>query len=120
MTTVHRTCPLCEAVCGLTLTLGEGERVTSVRGNREDPFSKGYICPKGASLGGLDEDPDRLAAPLVRTGGDWREVSWEEAFAVVRQGFERVVDAHGRQSLALYLGNPSAHTVAGGLYTAPL
>lgn len=120
MTTVHRTCPLCEAVCGLTLTLGEGGRVTSVRGDREDPFSKGYICPKGASLGGLDEDPDRLAAPLVRTGGDWREVSWEEAFAVVRQGFERVVGAHGRQSLALYLGNPSAHTVAGGLYTAPL
>ncbi|MFI7617774.1 molybdopterin-dependent oxidoreductase [Nonomuraea terrae] len=110
---VHRTCPLCEAVCGLTLTLGEDGHVTSVRGDKDDPFSKGFICPKGASLGRLDEDPDRLRTPLV--GG--REATWEEAFAAVRAGLGRVAD---RRSVAVYLGNPNAHTMAGALYVAPL
>ncbi|WP_433436702.1 molybdopterin-dependent oxidoreductase [Nonomuraea sp. CA-141351] len=115
--TVHRTCPLCEAVCGLTLTLDEGGHVTSVRGDKNDPFSKGFICPKGASLGRLDEDPDRLRKPLIREGDLWREVGWEEAFAAVKAGLDRVAD---RRSVAVYLGNPNAHTMAGALYSAPL
>ncbi|WP_344837916.1 molybdopterin-dependent oxidoreductase [Nonomuraea dietziae] len=117
MTTVHRTCPLCEAVCGLTLTLDDGGHVTGVRGDKDDPFSKGFICPKGASLGHLDEDPDRLSKPLVREGDQWREVSWDEAFATVARALEGVRD---RQTIAVYLGNPGAHTMAGALYTAPL
>src|SRR5690606_11273973 len=84
--TVHRTCPLCEAVCGLTLTLVDDGRVTRVRGDKEDPFSKGFICPKGASLGRLDEDPDRLREPLIREGSRWREATWDEAFAAVERG----------------------------------
>lgn len=115
--TVHRTCPLCEAVCGLTLTLDAGGHVTSVRGDKDDPFSKRFICPKGASLGRLDEDPDRLRKPLIREGELWREVGWEEAFEAVRAGLDRVSD---RRSVAVYLGNPSAHTMAGALYGAPL
>jgi anaerobic selenocysteine-containing dehydrogenase len=118
--TVHRTCPLCEAVCGLTLTLDDGGHVTGVRGDKEDPFSKGFICPKGASLGKLDEDPDRLSGPLVREGDLWREVGWDEAFAAVEQGLDQVVARHGRRSTGIYLGNPNAHTMAGALYGAPL
>ncbi|MFI6481359.1 molybdopterin-dependent oxidoreductase [Nonomuraea sp. NPDC050663] len=117
MTTVHRTCPLCEAVCGLTLTLDDGGHVTSVRGDKDDPFSKGFICPKGASLGKLDEDPERLTKPVVREGDTFREASWEEAFELVRQAWSRVAD---RQSSAIYLGNPSAHSMAGALYATPL
>ncbi|MFI6601815.1 molybdopterin-dependent oxidoreductase [Nonomuraea sp. NPDC050536] len=115
--TVHRTCPLCEAVCGLTLTLDEGGHVTSVRGDRDDPFSRGFICPKGASLGRLDEDPDRLRKPLIREGELWREANWEEAFDTVRQALGRVTD---RRSVAVYLGNPNAHSMAGQLYATPL
>ncbi|WP_062356910.1 molybdopterin-dependent oxidoreductase [Herbidospora yilanensis] len=115
MTTVHRTCPLCEAVCGLTITL-EGGHVTKVTGDRDDPFSKGFICPKGASLGRLDEDLDRLSAPLVREGDQWREVSWEEAFAAVAKGLK---DISGPER-AVYLGNPSAHSMAGALYGGAL
>ncbi|MGI5268476.1 molybdopterin-dependent oxidoreductase [Nonomuraea sp. CA-218870] len=118
--TVHRTCPLCEAVCGLTLTLDDGGHVTSVRGDRDDPFSKGFICPKGASLGKLDEDPDRLRRPLIREGGRWREAGWDEAFAAVERGLAEVTAAHGRRSAAVYLGNPNAHTMAGALYNGPL
>ncbi|RJL24107.1 molybdopterin-dependent oxidoreductase [Bailinhaonella thermotolerans] len=114
-TTAYRTCPLCEAVCGLKLTI-DGDRVTGVRGDADDPFSQGFICPKGASLGRLDSDPDRLTAPLVRRAGGFEPVSWEEAFAVAAEGL-RGVD---RASLGIYLGNPSAHTIAGALYLTPL
>ncbi|MEO3811306.1 molybdopterin-dependent oxidoreductase [Sphaerisporangium sp. B11E5] len=116
MRTAHRTCPLCEAVCGLTITLDDGGRVTGVRGDDADPFSKGFICPKGASLGRLDEDPDRLSAPLVRRDGAWHEVSWPEAFAAVERGLGAVPGP----SRAVYLGNPSAHTMAGTLYGTAL
>lgn len=116
----HRTCPLCEAVCGLRVTLDDAGRVTDVRGDADDPFSRGFICPKGASLGALDEDPDRLRAPLVREGGEWREVTWPEAFAAVERGLTEVIDRHGREALGVYLGNPNAHTVAGALYAPAL
>ncbi|WP_329088970.1 molybdopterin-dependent oxidoreductase [Streptosporangium sp. NBC_01469] len=120
MRTAHRTCPLCEAVCGLRLTLDDAGHVTSVKGDRDDPFSKGFICPKGASLGRLDEDPSRLGVPMIRTGGEWREASWDEAFRTVEEGLGGVIDAHGRRSLAVYLGNPNAHSMAGALYGRPL
>ncbi|MDH2426749.1 molybdopterin-dependent oxidoreductase [Sphaerisporangium sp. TRM90804] len=116
MRTAHRTCPLCEAVCGLTLTIDDGGRVTGVRGDDADPFSKGFICPKGASLGRLDDDPDRLSGPLVRRDGEWHEVSWAEAFEAVERGLAPIPGP----ARALYLGNPNAHTMAGLLYGTPL
>ncbi|WP_432103667.1 molybdopterin oxidoreductase family protein [Streptomyces sp. bgisy091] len=113
--TALRVCPLCEAACGLTLTV-EGSRVTGARGDREDVLSQGFICPKGASFGGLDGDPDRLRTPLVRTGGVLREATWDEAFALIAERIPALVDEHGAQSVGVYLGNPNVHTMAGGLY----
>lgn len=115
----HTTCPLCEATCGLELTL-DGDRITGVRGDADDVFSRGYLCPKGAALGQLDADPDRLRAPLVRRGGVFEAVSWPEAFAAVDAGLRRVIDTYGRDAVALYLGNPNVHSFAGGLYAATL
>ncbi|QIS17083.1 molybdopterin-dependent oxidoreductase [Nocardia terpenica] len=117
-----RTCPLCEAVCGLEIAMDSGDRVVGVRGDREDPFSRGFLCPKGASLGHLDQDPDRLTEPMIRDRGTdtWRTASWAEAFDLVAERMPEVVERHGRQGTALYLGNPNAHTVAGALYMPPL
>lgn len=119
-TTAHRTCPICQAVCALRITLDDDKRVTSVRGDEKDPFSRGYICPKGASLGRIDEDPDRLRVPMIRDGDQWREASWDEAFQAVEQGLGRVVQAHGKDAVAVYFGNPTYHTMAGFLYRMPL
>ncbi|MFJ8751242.1 molybdopterin oxidoreductase family protein [Streptomyces sp. NPDC102441] len=113
--TALRVCPLCEATCGLTLTI-EGATVTGARGDREDVFSKGFICPKGASFGGLDADPDRLRTPLVRTDGVLREASWSEAFDAIAANIPALVRAHGEQAVGVFLGNPNVHTMAGGLY----
>ncbi|MFJ9718081.1 molybdopterin oxidoreductase family protein [Streptomyces sp. NPDC101213] len=113
--TALRICPLCEATCGLTLTI-EGTRVTGARGDREDVFSNGFICPKGASFGAVDGDPDRLRAPLVRRDGELREATWAEAFDAVAAGIRPVVERHGPHAVGVVLGNPNVHTVAGALY----
>ena len=83
-TTAYRTCPLCEATCGVAIEI-EGNRVLSVRGDEADPFSKGYICPKGVALADLHSDPDRLTRPIVRNGAGWQEVEWEAAFDLVAE-----------------------------------
>jgi len=119
MTTTSVTCPLCEATCGLEVTL-DGPRVAGVRGDAADVFSHGYICPKGASLGALHHDPDRLRTPLVRRDGELVEATWDEAFAVIEERLPALMAEHGRDAVAVYLGNPSAHNVAVGLYGPPL
>ena len=114
--TALRICPICEATCGLVLTIDDTGRVSSARGDRDDVFSHGFICPKGASFPELDNDPDRLDTPLVRRDGELVETTWPEAFAAAAEGLQRVISASGGESVAVYLGNPNAHTIAGSLY----
>lgn len=114
-TTAFRVCPLCEAACGLELTLEAGS-VVKARGDPDHVLSHGFICPKGAAFPQLVNDPDRLRRPLVRG----RVVSWDEAFAAVDEGLRSVVERHGRDSVAVYLGNPTVHSLAYGGYIAPL
>jgi anaerobic selenocysteine-containing dehydrogenase len=118
--TVHRTCPICDAVCGLRIDLDEAGKVHAVRGDSADPLSGGYICPKGASLGKIDEDPGRLRVPMIRTGDQWHEAGWDEAFEAVERGLGGVIATHGRQALAAYFGNPTFHTMGGIFYRGPL
>ncbi|MGW6689481.1 molybdopterin oxidoreductase family protein [Streptomyces sp. NPDC054961] len=113
--TALRICPLCEATCGLTLTI-EGSAVTGARGDREDVFSRGFICPKGAAFGALDADPDRLRSPLVRRGGRLEEATWEEAFEAIAAAVPALAREYGAQSVGVVLGNPNVHTMAGQLY----
>lgn len=108
-TTAYRTCPLCEACCGLEITLEEG-KVKVIRGDRDDPFSRGYLCPKGTTLGRLHDDPDRLRRPLVKRGGRHVEVGWEEAFGEVERRLAPLL-AEDRDAVAVYLGNPNVHNV---------
>jgi len=111
----YRTCPLCEATCGLEIEV-QGVEIKRIRGDREDAFSKGFICPKGSTLKQLHEDPDRLRKPLIKRDGKHVEVSWEEAWVEVHRGVTGVIERHGRESIATYLGNPNAHNLAGLLY----
>ncbi|MCY0925227.1 molybdopterin oxidoreductase family protein [Streptomyces sp. H27-H1] len=113
--TALRICPLCEATCGLTLTI-EGATVTGARGDRDDVFSRGFICPKGAAFGGIDADPDRLRSPLVRRDGRLREATWEEAYEAIAAAVPALVREYGPQSVGVVLGNPNVHTMAGQLY----
>jgi anaerobic selenocysteine-containing dehydrogenase len=117
--TTFRTCPLCEATCGLEVTVRD-RAVTRIRGDRDDVFSKGFICPKGSTLRQLHDDPDRLRAPVIRREDGWEQVSWEEALQMVEAGLRPIIERHGGDAVAAYLGNPNVHTMAGPLYIKPL
>lgn len=116
MAVVHRTCPLCEATCGLEITLS-GREVRGVRGDGDDVFSEGFLCPKAYGLKGLQEDPDRLRTPMRRTpAGDFEAIGWDEAFAEIDRRLGEVIARHGRQAIAAYVGNPAAHNLSALLY----
>jgi len=113
--TAIRTCPLCEATCGLQLTL-RGRTVTEVRGDPDDVFSRGYICPKGAAFGELEADPDRVRTPLIKRNGSHVPATWQEAFEEIGRRLPPILEAHGRDSVGVYLGNPNVHNLAGTIY----
>ena len=112
-----RTCHLCEATCGLALDLDDdGRRVTSVRGDADDAFSRGYLCPKAHALIALHDDPDRLRTPLVRRDGALVPATWDEAFARAIDGLLAIEAQHGADGVAVYLGNPAVHSLDAMLY----
>lgn len=117
--TVARTCPLCEAGCGLSVTV-KGDEVTRIRGDLLDVFSHGYLCPKGSTLRQLHDDPDRLRQPLVRRGDRLEPATWAEAWSAVADGLGAVIDENGRSSLGAYVGNPNAHNLGALLYNRVL
>ena len=114
--THYRTCNLCEAMCGLEIK-HEGTKILSIKGDKEDPFSKGYICPKATALQDLYEDPDRLRAPMERTENGWKELSWPDALDKVAAGIQKLQKEHGDNALGIYLGNPNVHNM-GSMFTA--
>ena len=107
-------CNLCEAICGLELTI-EGRDVVGVRGNPDDPLSRGHICPKGVAIADVYADPDRLRRPVRRVGegsdARWQEIGWDEAFDLVADNLARVIEEHGDDAFGIYLGNPNAHSL---------
>jgi anaerobic selenocysteine-containing dehydrogenase len=117
--TAVRTCPLCEATCGLEITLS-GDEVVSIRGDKDDVFSHGFVCPKGAALKELHADPDRIRRPLIRRDdGSFEEASWDQAFELISERLGPIM-AEDRNAVAVYLGNPSAHNVDNMLYVRVL
>ncbi|HUH02859.1 MAG TPA: molybdopterin-dependent oxidoreductase [Kofleriaceae bacterium] len=112
--THYRTCPLCEATCGLAIET-EGDRVVSIRGDADDVFSQGYICPKATALADLHEDPDRLRTPMRRHGSRWEPLAWDDAFDLVSHRLKLIQKAYGKDAIAAYQGNPTAHNL--GLLT---
>src|SRR5688572_17561731 len=111
-TTSHVTCPLCEATCGLTITT-RGSAIEDIRGDRDDVFSRGFICPKAYALKELDADPDRIRTPLVRRDRRFVAVGWDEAMAEIDRGLGAIFREHGRDAVGVYLGNPNAHHLSG-------
>lgn len=119
----HRVCNLCEAACGLAIEVRDGE-IVSIRGDDDDPFSRGHVCPKGVALQDLESDPDRLRRPVRRVGppesARWEEIGWDEALDEAAEAIAALQREHGRDSLAVYLGNPNVHNYANLLYGPPL
>ncbi|MFP5354012.1 MAG: molybdopterin-dependent oxidoreductase [Gemmatimonadota bacterium] len=119
MPTRHfRTCTLCEAMCGIVVEHEDG-RVLGIRGDPDDPFSRGHVCPKAVALQDLHHDPDRLQNPVRREGDRWIPISWDEAFDTVARQLQTVQRTHGNDAVAVYLGNPTAHSLGALLFAPP-
>ncbi|MFZ5603498.1 MAG: molybdopterin oxidoreductase family protein [Pseudomonadota bacterium] len=106
--THYRACHLCEAICGLEIKT-QGDRVLSIKGDDNDPLSRGYICPKATALQDIHEDPDRLRQPLQRVGDQWQPISWDAAFDLAAEKLVAVQQQHGGNAIGIYMGNPSVH-----------
>jgi len=107
----HRSCNICEAMCGLIIT-HDGQDVLSIRPDPDDPLSRGHICPKAVALQDFRTDPDRVTRPLLKRGTDFEEISWEAAFDHAAERIRAVQAAHDRDAVGVYLGNPNAHKFA--------
>ncbi|MGV8918665.1 MAG: molybdopterin oxidoreductase family protein [Pseudomonas sp.] len=109
----HRACHLCEAICGLTIETTEEEgqaiRISSIKGDAEDTFSRGHICPKAVALQDIQNDPDRLRQPMLRVGSEWQPIEWQAAFDLVAERLFTIQQRHGQNAVAIYQGNPSVH-----------
>jgi anaerobic selenocysteine-containing dehydrogenase len=108
--TVYRACNLCEAICGLEIKV-DGEKIVSIRGDGDDPFSRGHICPKAVALQDIHEDPNRLRRPMKRTGSEWQEIPWDEAFELAAVKLAAIQSAHGNNAVGFYAGNPAVHNI---------
>lgn len=113
--THYRVCNICEAMCGIEIK-HDGKNVTSIRPDKDDPFSRGHICPKATALQDIHEDPDRLKKPVKKTEKGWKQISWEEAFDEIGNNINRIRNQYGNDSTALYLGNPTVHNYGAMLF----
>jgi anaerobic selenocysteine-containing dehydrogenase len=95
-------------MCGVEVEI-DGEQVVSVRGDSQDVFSRGHVCPKATALKDLYDDRDRLKQPVRRVGNRWEPMTWDEAFDEVVERIQTIQEQHGRDSVGVYLGNPNAH-----------
>jgi anaerobic selenocysteine-containing dehydrogenase len=115
VSTSYATCPLCEATCGIAVD-HEGPRILRIRGDRQDPLSRGYICPKAAALADVHGDPDRIRRPLRRIGDRWHEIGWAEALDEAAERLGAIQRQHGRDAVAVYVGNPTVHSYSALLF----
>ena len=111
----HRVCNLCEAMCGLVIE-HDGARVLSIRGDNDDPFSRGHVCPKAVALQDIHEDPDRLRRPQKRVGERFVEVGFDEALDEIGEQVRAIRREHGPDAIAYYQGNPTVHNYGSMIY----
>ncbi|GAA5314811.1 MAG: molybdopterin oxidoreductase family protein [Candidatus Pelagadaptatus aseana] len=113
--THYRTCNICEAMCGLEIK-HQGEEILSIKPDKQDPFSRGHICPKAVALQDFYKDPDRIRTPMKKTADGWQEISWEAAFDEIQEKVQQLQQAYGNDAVGVYMGNPNAHNLGNALF----
>ena len=110
-----RTCNICEAMCGLEIKY-QDKQILSIKGDKEDPFSQGHICPKATALQDFYHDKERLKTPIKRTENGWVDISWQDAFDEIIEKFKTIQETQGKNALGVYLGNPNAHNLGNAMF----
>ena len=92
-------CPFCGVGCGFFIGT-RGNRITHVRGDRENPANRGSLCVKGRFGLGYVNSPDRLTEPLVRENGALRPATWDEALTTVTRRLTEIKEESGAGAFA--------------------
>lgn len=99
----HKTgCVLCAQNCGLEVFV-ENNRITKVKGDKDNPRSKGYVCRKGANIAFYQHHTGRLTHPLKKVGSSFERISWDKAISEIAEKLQAIVHTHGPRSFA-YMG----------------
>src|SRR6056297_848161 len=113
-------CRICEPSCGLIAHVDDGALV-KLTPDRQHPATKGFACHKGLAAVDINRDPDRLDHPQLRSAnGSWTDASWDVAMAETATRLRRVIDTHGTDAVAAYVGNPSAFNALGSQHVAQM
>ena len=112
-TTTTTFCRLCEVNCGLVATVVDG-RLTKLRPDHGHPVTRGFACKKGLLAEAVQNDPDRLDRPQVRTADGFVDTDWDTALAGIADGLRSTIDRYGPRSVAAYIGNPNAFNASAG------
>jgi formate dehydrogenase len=105
-TTVHTFCRYCLASCGIDVTV-EGNRVTKICADKQNPHSWQDFCAKGRTANQLVEHPRRILNPMRRVGDSYVEATWDEAIDDIAARMNALIDADGPDAVGVYYGNPS-------------
>lgn len=119
---IHRSCPTCEASCGLKVEIDPAtQTVLRIEGDPKDPRSEGYLCPKAYAMKEIYEDPERLKKPVKKNAdGSWTEIEWDEAMELASSKLLEIKEKYGNNANGYYIGNPTGHNVGAQLYIPPL
>ncbi|MEZ5077667.1 MAG: formate dehydrogenase subunit alpha [Solirubrobacterales bacterium] len=99
MATVTTTCGYCGVGCRLEVHADNG-RISSIAPALDGPANQGHTCLKGRFAHGFTRSPDRLRTPLIRTDGELRPASWEEALDLIATELGRIKDEGGADAIA--------------------
>ena len=113
--THYRACNICEATCGLVVKY-QKNKIISIKGDKNDPLSKGHICPKGVAIQDVHYDPDRLKQPVKRSKNGWQPITWDQAFAEVATNIRNIQSKYSKDAVAFYTGNPTVHNLGAMLF----
>jgi len=115
-TRIKTFCRLCEVNCGLEATVDDGQRISALRPDKTHPVSAGFACHKGLLALEVHRDPDRLNAPEHQAvPGEFSPASWDAAIGDIATRLRTLLDQHGPESIAIYMGNPSAFNALGAV-----
>ncbi|QCJ46032.1 formate dehydrogenase subunit alpha [Haloprofundus sp. MHR1] len=98
-------CNFCAVGCGFRAER-KGNAFVGQEPWHENPINNGSLCSKGAAIYGSEHSPKRLKHPLKKVDGEWRKISWSQAYDEIASELERIREEYGPDS-TMWLG--SAH-----------
>ena len=101
---VKTACGECFITCGINIKVRDGT-VVEVKGMKEHPTSRGFLCPKGDAIPEHIHSPNRLKHPLKKENGNWKRISWDEALDTIAEKLTQDRERHGPGSFAFLLGD---------------